>query len=216
MKNSINTSFRVYGLLLATLLTTGCSIVNDLVANDLISNDSKRLCANDKGEFYQCIDVELMQESQINIEKTSHDFQSQRSFQTINEYTEQMVYRLHQKLSSKKIAKSIVVPPFVSLSPIGSSTPNLAIDLAEAFIIDMQNIGLPAAELLVANTSLDYKADYLTYLEESSGNGDIGYVLKGTMRRTDNGLMIYTRVIEIESKKVIASAAKVLPFYLIK
>jgi len=194
---------RAFGLFLSTLLATGCSSVDN----------STRLCADDDGEFYQCNDVEI---SQTITETKSYDFQSQRSFQTLNEYTEQMVYRLHQKLSNQKITSSIVVPPFVSLTTIGSSNPNLAIDLAEAFIIDMQHIGLPAAELLVANTSEDYQADYLTYLEESSGNGDIGYVLKGTMRKTVNGIMVYARVIEIESKKVIASTSKVLPLYLIK
>lgn len=202
MKISIDTSKKAYGLLLMALLATGCSSVEE----------STRLCANDNGDFYQCNDVEISQTKTV---KKSYDFQSQRSFQTINEYTEQMVYRLHQKLSTQKITHSIVVPPFVSLTAIGSSNPNLAIDLAEAFIIDMQNIGLPAAELLVANTSVDYQADYLTYLEESSGNGDIGYVLKGTMRKTVNGIMIYARVIEIESKKVIASTSKLLPLYLI-
>ncbi len=200
MKISMATSIKVHSILLATLLATGCSSVDN----------SARLCANDKGDFYQCSDVELVQDNTV---RKSNDFQSKRSFQTINEYTEQMVYRLHQKLSSQKIAKSIVVPPFVSLSPIETSNSHLAIDLAEAFIIDMQNIGLPAAELLVANTSTDYQADYLTYLEESSGNGDIGYVLKGTMRKTASGIMLYARVIEIESKKVIASTSQVLPFY---
>lgn len=198
----MNTPIKAYSLLLATLLATACSTVDD----------STRLCADNKGDFYECSDVELVSN---NTAKTSHDFQSERSFQTINEYTEQMVYRLHQKLSSRNITKSIVVPPFVSLSTIGTSNPHLAIDLAEAFIIDMQHIGLPAAELLVANTSTDYQADYLTYLEESSGNDDIGYVLKGTMRKTANGIMIYARVIEIESKKVIASTSKTLPLYLI-
>jgi TolB-like protein len=195
-------SSRAYSLLLITLLATGCSTVDN----------STRLCANDKGDFYQCNDAVFVPED---TKTESHDFQSDRSFQTINEYTEQMVYRLHQKLSKKQIAKSIIVPPFVSLSAIRSTNPHLAVDLAEAFIIDMQNIGLPAAELLVANTSTDYQADYLTYLEQSSGNDEIGYVLKGTMRKTVNGIMIYARVIEIESKQVIASTAKLLPFYLI-
>ena len=80
----------------------------------------------------------------------------------------------------------------------------------------MQSIGLPAAELLIANTTTDFQADYLTYLEESSGNDDIGYVVKGTMRKTQNGVMIYARVIDIESKKVIASTSKLLPLYLVQ
>jgi TolB-like protein len=198
-------SMRFFSLVLSILLASGCSTVG--------VGEAERLCADDNGNFYQCIDINV---SPIETENQSYDFQSQRSFQTINQYTEQMVYRLHQKLTRKKITKSIIVPPFVSLSVIETSKPHLAIDIAEAFILDMQNIGLPTAELLVANTSNDYQADYLIYLEESSGNDDIGYVLKGTMRETANGIMIYTRVIEIESKKVVASTSKLLPLYLIK
>lgn len=199
----MKTFIQAYSLLLITLVVTGCSTVDN----------SKRLCANDKGEFYQCSDVDLVKKA---VTEKTYDFQSKRSFQTINEYTEQMVYRLHQKLSNIKMTQSILVPPFVSLSTIKSSTPNLAVDLAEAFTIDLQNIGLPAAELLVANISVDNQANYLAYLEKSSDNGDIGYILKGTMRKTVNGIMIYARVIEIESKKVIASTSKLLPLYLIQ
>lgn len=203
MMKSLKTSIKICSLFFVGLITTGCSSVDE----------STRLCANEQGDFYQCNDVELVQENTI---KKSYDFQSERSFQTINEYTEQMVYRLHQKLSNHKIEKSIIVPPFVSLSVIETSNPHLSIDLAEAFILDMQSIGLPAAELLIANTTTDFQADYLTYLEESSGNDDIGYVVKGTMRKTQNGVMIYARVIDIESKKVIASTSKLLPLYLVQ
>ena len=203
MNIPVKTSIRMSSFILSAILVTGCSSVDN----------STRLCADDKGDFYQCTDVELVEH---NTQKKSHDFQSERSFQTINEYTEQMVYQLNKKLSDKKINRTIMVPPFASLSNIDSSNSHLAVDLAEAFIVSMQNIGLPAAELLVANTSTDYQADYLTYLEESSSNDDIGFIVKGTMRETVNGMMIYARVIEIESKRVIASTSKLLPFYLIK
>lgn len=203
MNRSIKTLIKVSSLFLGAVLVAGCSTIDE----------SKRLCADDNGDFYQCKDVDVVVSKEKN---KTYDFQSERSFQTINEYTEQMVYQLNKKLSNKNIQRTIMVPPFTSLSNIHSSNVNLSVDLAEAFIIDMQHIGLPAAELLVANTSIDYQADYLTYLEELSGNDDIGYIVKGTMRETANGIMIYARVIEIESKKVIASTSKLLPYYLIK
>jgi TolB-like protein len=203
MNITIRALLKVISFFISVILLASCSSVNE----------STRLCADDRGDFYQCTDVEIVEHK---ADKPSHDFQSERSFQTINEYTEQMVYQLSKKLSTKKIERTIMVPPFASLSNIHTSNPHLAVDIAEAFIIDLQNIGLPASELLVANTSIDYQADYLTYLDELSGNDDIGYIVKGTMRETANGVMLYARVINVNNRKVIASASKLLPFYLIK
>jgi TolB-like protein len=203
MNISVKTLMKISGFFISTVLVAGCSSVDE----------STRLCADNNGDFYQCMDVKIVEE---NTKNKSHDFQSEHSFQSINEYTEQMVYQLNKKLLSHDIERTIMVPPFASLSGVGSSNSHLAVDLAEAFLIDMQNIGLPASELLVANTSIDYQADYLTYLDQLSGREDIGYIVKGTMRETANGIMIYARVIEIESKKVIASTSKLLPFYLVK
>ncbi len=203
MNISVKTLMKISSFFLSTILVTGCSSVEE----------STRLCADNNGDFYQCTDVKIVEHNTIN---KSHDFQSEHSFQTINEYTEQMVYQLNKKLVNQNIERTIMVPPFASLSGVNSSNSHLAVDLAEAFIIDMQNIGLPASELLVANTSIDYKADYLIYLDQLSGQEDIGYIVKGTMRETTNGIMIYARVIDIESKKVIASTSKLLPFYIVK
>ncbi len=203
MNSPVKIPMRASAIFLSVILATACSGIDD----------STHLCADDNGDFHQCTDIETVVESK---EKKSKDFQSERSFQTLSEYTEQMVYQLNKKVSDRNFERTIIVPPFTSLSAISSSNPHLAIDLAEAFIIDMQNIGLPTAELLVANTSTDYQADYLIYLEESSASDDIGYIVKGTMRETKNGVMIYARIIEIDSRKVIASTSKLLPFYLIK
>jgi len=203
MNSPIKVSMRASAIFLSAILATACSSIDD----------STRLCADDNGDFYQCQDIDLVENKVV---KKSHDFQSERSFQTLSEYTEQMVYQLNKKVSGRNFERTIIVPPFSALSSISSSNPHLAIDLAEAFIIDMQNIGLPTAELLVANTSTDYQADYLIYLEEASASDDIGYIVKGTMRETKNGVMIYARIIEIDSRKVIASTSKLLPFYLIK
>jgi TolB-like protein len=194
---------RISAVFLSAILATGCSSVDD----------STRLCADDNGDFYECTDIDIVAKT---TEKESHDFQSERSFQSLSEYTEQMVHQLNKKVSNRKFDKTIIVPPFSALSPINSSNPQLAVDLAEAFIIDMQNAGLPTAELLIANTSTEFQADYLTYIEESSASDDIGYIVKGTMRETKSGVMLYARIIEIDSRKVIASTSKLLPFYLIK
>jgi len=203
MNRPVKIPMRASAIFLSAILVTACSGIDD----------STHLCADDNGDFHQCTGVEL---AVISTEVKSKDFQSERSFQTISEYTEQMVYQLNKKVSNRNFERTIIVPPFSALSAIDSSNPQLAVDLAEAFIIDMQNVGLPTAELLVANTSTDFQADYLTYIEESSASDDIGFIVKGTMRETKNGVMLYARIIDIDSRKVIASTKKLLPFYLIR
>jgi TolB-like protein len=207
MNSLMRTPITTTILFFAALLIAGCST----------SEETVRLCADDEGDFHPCADIEMSEaKSQIEIDPTSPDFQSTRSFQTLNEYTEQMVHQLSKKLSGHEINKLIMVPPFVALSPFESSNDYLSVDIAEAFIVDMQCAGFPTAELIVANISDDYEADYLTYLDESIDNSDVGYVVKGSMRKTVNGIMIYAKVIDLKSKKVIASTNKLLPLYLIQ
>lgn len=141
-------------------------------------------------------------------------FEPGTNFQTINEYTEQMVHVLFQKISQKNIEKSIAVPPFISIPAIQNGNQELNVSVAEAFIVEMQNIGLPVAEFILTNSSANENSDFLSYIEEIAGSQHFGYVLKGTMRERKHGIMVHAKIINVETKKVIASTSKVLPKYL--
>jgi len=190
------------------LLTASCS---------MMEKSASRLCADDEGDFHQCKDITLSAKNSVNKEYTrdANLFKPGTNFQTINEYTEQMVYVLFQKLSLQTIEKSIAVPPFISIPYTNTGNKQLNVSVAEAFVVDMQNIGLPVAEFILTNSSENEQTNFISYIEELAGSQHFGYVLKGTIREKQHGAMIHAKIINVETKKVIASTSKFLPNYLV-
>jgi TolB-like protein len=197
-------SIRNFSLLLTILLTTSCSMIEE---------SSTRLCANDEGDFYKCEDITLIAKKEET--QDSNLFKPSTNFQTINEYTEQMVHTLYQKVSLQNIEKAIAVPPFISLPYTKEANQQFNVSVAEAFAVDMQNIGFPVAEFILTNASENEQTNFLSYIEELAGSQHFGYILKGTMRERENGTMIHAKIIDVETKKVIASTSKFLPKYLV-
>jgi TolB-like protein len=200
MKNSIKN----FSLTLIVLLTASCS---------MMEKSSSRLCADDEGDFYQCEDITLIANKEE--KRDSNLFKPGTNFQTINEYTEQMVHVLFQKLSLQNIEKSIAVPPFISIPYTKEGNKQLNVSVAEAFVVDMQNIGLPVAEFILTNSTENEQTNFISYIEELAGSQHFGYVLKGTIREREHGSMIHAKIINVETKKVIASTSKFLPNYLV-
>lgn len=199
-------SIRNISLLLIVFLTASCS---------MIEKDTSRLCANDDGDFYKCEDVTLTAEVKVEEKRDANLFKPGTNFQTINEYTEQMVHVLFKKVSEKNIEKPIAVPPFISISSTPGTNQELNVSVAEAFIVEMQNIGLPVAEFILTNSTEHEQTNFLSYIEELAGSQHFGYVLKGTMRERKHGTMVHAKIINVETKKVIASTSKILPNYLV-
>jgi TolB-like protein len=190
--------------MLTLLLTTSCSMIEE---------SSTRLCANDEGDFYKCEDITLIAKKEET--RDSNLFKPGTNFQKINEYTEQMVHVLYQKVSLQNIEKAIAVPPFISLPYTKNSNQQLNVSVAEAFAVDMQNIGFPVAEFILTNASESEQTNFISYIEDLAGSQHFGYILKGTMREREQGIMIHAKIIDVETKKVIASTSKFLPKYLV-
>lgn len=197
-------SIRNLSLLLFVLLTTGCS---------MNEKSTSRLCANDEGDFYKCEDITLIGTKEES--RDSNLFKPGTNFQTINEYAEQMVHVLYQKVSVQNIEKSIAVPPFISIPYSKQGNKQLNVSVAEAFVVDMQNIGLPVAEFILTNASENEQTNFISYIEELAGSEYFGYVLKGTIREIEQGTMLHAKIIDVETKQVIASTSKFLPKYLV-
>lgn len=199
----MKTLIKHFSLLLIILLTTGCSMKEE---------DSSRLCANDEGDFYKCEDMPFV-DTQKDADPSL--FKPGTNFQTINEYTEQMVYALYQNISLQNLEKAIAVPPFISLPSTQANSQQFNASIADAFVVDMQNIGLPAAEFILTNSSDIEQTNFSSYMEAVSGSQNFGYILKGTMRGKAGGTMVHAKIIDVETNAVIASTSKFLPRYLV-
>lgn len=201
-------------LMLATLLGACSSLFEskNIAANRAQnSTQSTKLCADDKGVFSSCQD--MLVESQLR-ESNSNSANKDLRFSMLNEYTEQMAADMQKDVQGIQINAPIGVASFVYLDSSLQSTSKLGNQLAEYFINDLQQIGLPVTD----HQLLDIKAvnDHGDF-EVAQGNrqlysdAKIGYVLLGTMLRNHSGLVLNARIVDFKSKVVVASSSKFLP-----
>lgn len=205
-------------ILLTSLLTNmllGCSSFKGIVPLNLFSSAepdaNNRLCARDNGEFYQCHDMHV--EEKI-ISKHSSLFSTDLHFQVLGEYTEQMATDLQHDLNDIVIDGPIVVASFVYLDSSLQTSGQLGNQLAEYFINDLQQIGLPVSDHKLTGTlNVNSKGDFVFSRDANQiwDPIDIGYVFAGTMHKNSRGVMVNARLMNFKTKGVLASASKLIP-----
>jgi TolB-like protein len=173
--------------------------------------NSERLCANDDGTFYTCQDMVLQ-----NIEMKPHPslFSTDLHFNRLAEYTEQMAADLQRDVRGMQVDQPIVVASFVHLDSSLQNTDSLGIQLAESFINELQQIGLPIADhKLMGVLDVNEKGDFVfsRNMGQFYNEVNIGYVLTGTMLKNSRGLVINARLINFRTNAVAASTSKFLP-----
>ncbi|MFT5311898.1 MAG: TolB-like protein [Paraglaciecola sp.] len=210
-------------ILLSSLLTAmlaGCASLPSMDSINPFSSsepDTKtRLCARENGAFYQCHDMPLEREK---IPKHPSLFSTDLHFQVLGEYTEQMATDLQHDLKDTVVEGLIVVASFVYLDASLQSTDQLGNQLAEYFINDLQQIGLPVSDhKLTGSLNVNGKGDFVFSRDASQiGNAmDIGYVFSGTMHKNNRGVMVNVRLMNFKTKGVLASASKLIPNILLE
>jgi TolB-like protein len=211
---------KISKLLSITLFSTALSAcsnlqflqdINSLSALNSKNPNSKRLCANDDGTFYTCQDMVLQNTV---IKPHPGLFSTDLHFNRLAEYTEQMAADLQRDVRGMQVDQPIVVASFVHLDSSLQNTDSLGIQLAESFINDLQQIGLPVADhKLMGVLDVNDKGDFAFSrdMEQFYNNVNIGYVLTGTMLRNSRGLVINARLINFRTNAVAASTSKFLP-----
>lgn len=212
----VNLLIAVIGLMILSACSMNQFSRIDLGLGGKDAAASDRLCVSDAGEFYPCEEITgQATNKQTQVANNTAYFAPSTNFQQLGEYTEQMVYVIFDKISLQNIDKTIAVPPFISWAPGLSVNGPLNIELAELFIADMQNMGLPVAENVLTYADANTTNDYLNTIPYIQVNDDIGYVLKGTIRENEQGVMVYAKIINVETKAVIAATSKLIPHYLV-
>ena len=214
---------KITKLMSITLLSTvlsACSTLqllkdmNPLSALNSDNPESERLCAKDDGSFYTCQDMLIQHKTNKKGESHSSLFSTDLHFNRLGEYTEQMAADLQRDVRGMQVDELIVVASFVHLDSSLQNTDTLGIQLAESFINDLQQIGLPVADhKLMGVLDVNNKGDFAFSRDMGQfySEVDIGYVLTGTMIRNSRGLVVNARLINFTTNKVVASTSKFLP-----
>lgn len=176
-----------------------------------LNSHSTKLCADDEGVFSSCEGLQV--EDQTN-KSLSNLPQTGFHFNGLGEYTQQMAAELQRDVQGIQVDAPIVVASFVHLDSSLQTTNTLGIQLAEFFINDMQQIGLPVADhKLTGALDVNAKGDFAFSrdMEQFYNYVDIGYVLTGTMIKSHSGLIVNARLINFKTNVVVASSSKFLP-----
>lgn len=171
----------------------------------------KKRCADEGGGFHNCKGMQLQNKTS---KSESTLFNVNLHFNRLSEYTEQMAADLQNDVRGMQVEQTIVVASFVHLDSTLQTTDALGIQLAESFINDLQQIGLPVADhKLMGVLNVNEKGDFAFSRDTGQfyNEVNIGYVLTGTMQKKSKGLVVNARLINYTTNKVIASASKFLP-----
>lgn len=203
-----NTMLKITTVVKASLLIVSMSACSMFEPSQ---STGKRLCANDDGTFHSCQDMALPKEV-----SESHPslFSTDLHFNRLDEYTEQMAAELQKDVQGMQVNESIVVASFVSLDSSLQNTNVLGIQLAESFINELQQIGLPVSDhKLMSALDVNDKGDFAFSrdMKKSNDDLDIGYVLTGTMLKNSRGMFVNARLINFKTNTVAASTSKFLP-----
>ncbi|MDN4503232.1 FlgO family outer membrane protein [Alteromonadaceae bacterium BrNp21-10] len=197
------------------LLLQGCEITSFFSQPEIV-------CYRDNGNYETCTNEDVLSaqsqqqmSSYVNAKNTDPSlFKNSVDFQMLAEYVEQMALDIGNDLHNMQFVEPIAVTSFVDLDSDLKTTNKLGIQLAEYFINELQNVGLPVYDIKVSgNVQVSNMGDFAFSRDfnDLQNKQDITYILAGTMVKNDKGIVINSRVIGLIDNRVIASATKLIP-----
>jgi len=143
---------------------------------------------------------------------------SGNSFKNINHYVKEMMHGLVDNLQYINSKTPIAVTSFVDLDGQLNSSSLLGNQLAESFIHEVHNFGVPVIDFKTTDfIRITPKGDLAftrDFLELESINA-IEYILSGTLVKHNLGYLVNVRIVGINSKAVVASSQGLIPSHIV-
>lgn len=164
---------------------------------------------------------QLIRQAQQNDEQQyqdSNQFTPLKHHKTLVNYVEQMALDLVDTMQSEQDI-AIAVTSFVDLDASLNNSSQLGNQLSESFIHQLQQFGYGVVDFKTTDQILvNERGDFVFSRDIANlANKRIAsHVLSGTLIYRSSGVEVNTRVIDVQSKRVIASSQKVLPYYVLK
>lgn len=145
-----------------------------------------------------------------------HSLQNARSTAMLGEYIEQLSMDLIAHLKSNNETPLVGVTSIVEVSSNLSTITPLSNVLTEEFITELQHQNIYVVDYKITNgITVSPYGEFVFYRNsvEELSEDKINHVLAGTLTYTKQGIIVNARVVEFESKKVISSAKKLIPYF---
>lgn len=200
---------------LSTLLILGCE--TSYVANN------KKFCLDDKGLYFECGEVKIsstqLGNASVNDSGSTNAFVPGENFILLKDYAEQLAYQLYTNMNIEQIYYPIVVSSFVNYDASLNSSTVLGNQLSEVLIHELQKLGLPVVEhKLTGKIKVTPEGDFVLSrdVSELQRGLKVGAIITGTLITSKKGIVVNSRVVQIDSSQVLSSASQVIPFWVME
>ncbi|TMN74651.1 flagellar biosynthesis protein FlgO [Pseudoalteromonas sp. S1727] len=195
------------GVLFSTL--SACSTVNDSTAVEPVQSTTSQ---------YDLTHM-LQQAQASNPEPIDNgaQFTPNKHHKTLVNYVEQMALDLVDTMQTE-LDVSIAVTSFVDLDASLNNSSQLGNQLSESFIHQLQKFGYGIVDFKTTDhIAMTARGDFVFSrdIEQLADKHIASHVLSGTLIYRSNGVEVNARIIDINSKRVIASSNKTLPYYVL-
>lgn len=147
----------------------------------------------------------------------ANSYKPRYTHKTIDDYAEQMTMQLMQQARRLDADSRIGVASFVTFDKTLQRTNALGNQLAESFIKEVQAYGLPVVDYKLMS-SIDVQSDGDKVFSRESwdlNDGDVEFVLSGTMHRDEKGVRVNARIVSLDEKTVVATARGFIPHFVV-
>jgi TolB-like protein len=192
-------------IMLGMSLLSGCAYLN----NKCVDYLGKYTCGY--------VEPEIAESGNIEPPYSDDGLRTRYSHKLLGDYVEQMTMNMIGA-NPPKLVTPIAVTSFVTFDSTLSRTNVLGNQLAESFIHELQQYGLPVVDYKVTGAiritprgDFAFSRDVAELVEDQA----IGYVLSGTIIRSKGGVIVNARIVGLGSKVVVASAKTFIPGFVL-
>lgn len=186
-----------------------------------VSNNAK-YCLDDRGTYIECGLIDTKEDKSVydngqTVGRESKLFIPEDHFVLVKDYAQQVAFDLYNKLSTDRLG-AIAVTSYVQFDSTLDTTNALGNQMAEFLMTEMQNLGMPMADHKLTGkirVNPDGDSVFSRDLSQLKHTQDIMYVLSGTMVVNSNGVVLNSRIVNLESNRIVASNSKLIPAWLI-
>ncbi|WP_296049901.1 FlgO family outer membrane protein [uncultured Alteromonas sp.] len=148
----------------------------------------------------------------------AHTYRPVFTHKLLGDYAEQMTMKLIENIRYVSTNTPVAVTSLVDLDSSLAHTNILGNQLAESFITELQEFGIPVVDYKTTGViHVGGSGDFVfsRNLGELERNPYIKYILSGTMTYNDRGIILNIRMVDINSKVVVASSKGFIPQFVV-
>lgn len=218
---------------LVAWLMSGCSVFDndtkttpkETTAESAKKAPAANICVSPQGQLVDCQMLQLEQAKQDaaynadpRVMQYTHPLETSNNSVLVGDYIEQMATEILHNLTIPLSEAVVGVTSFVEFSEDLSTVNHFGNMLAENFIFELQQNGIPVVDYKVAQgVTVTSTGDYVFSRnpEHLALSTSMNYVLTGTMTFNKRGLVLNARMVHFENKRVVAASKKIIPYFVL-